>query len=234
MSNDYLSIQELAQRLARDRRIIEKLAQKGAIPGQRIAGEWRFHQTEITHWLEQDLRTMGENELAVVESQHTNAQDGGSPIAQFMSPDTCEACLDAATKPSVLRELINVAGRTWHVWDAPAILKAIQEREEVMSTAFDNGVAVPHPRNPLSGALGQTTIAFGRTTSGIPFGGPRRSLTDLFFLVLAKDSRTHLRILARIARLLQVPDFTQHLRQIDDSADAADFILQTDASIELD
>lgn len=229
MSHDYLTLKELTARLGREPRIIEKLVQKGVIPGQRIAGEWRFHETEITHWLEQDLRNMMEDELAVVEARHTSDSEVGSPVSRYLEIETCEANLDAGTRPSVLTELLNVAGRTWHVWDTQALLSAIRDREDVMSTAFENGVAVPHPRNPLPGALGQTVIAFGRTHSGIPFGGPGRSLTDLFFLVLAQDAHTHLRILSRLARLLQQPNFVSTLRSIEQSPAAWEFIQNSDA-----
>ena len=61
------------------------------------------------------------------------------------------------------------------------MLKAVLEREEIFSTGFENGVAIPHPRNPLPDVLGQSIIAFGRTLSGIPFGAPRRQLSDFFF-----------------------------------------------------
>ena len=65
---------------------------------------------------------------------------------------------------------------------------AIQERETVLSTAFENGVAIPHPRNPLPDALGQSVIAFGRLPSGIAFGAPHHVMTDMFFLVVCRDS----------------------------------------------
>ena len=58
MSREYLTLDELVLRLGRDRRIVEKQVQRGIIPGRRIAGEWRFNETELTHWLEQDLREL--------------------------------------------------------------------------------------------------------------------------------------------------------------------------------
>ena len=139
--------------------------------------------------------------------------------------------LDAGTKPSVLQALIEVAGRTWHVWDPASILKAVREREDVMSTGFDNGVAIPHPRNPQPESLGQSVIAFGRTYSGIPFGAPKRALTDLYFLVLARDSPTHLQILARLGRMMQMPNFLDELRSAETGIDAYNIICATDEKI---
>jgi PTS system nitrogen regulatory IIA component len=56
-------------------------------------------------------------------------------------------------------------------------------------------------------------MAYGRTASGIPFGAPRGSLTDIFFLVCCRDDRTHLQVLARLSRLLLRPEFTDELRR---------------------
>ena len=37
----------------------------------------------------------------------------------------------------------------WQVYDPAALLTAIENREEMGSTAQVNGVAIPHPRRPL-------------------------------------------------------------------------------------
>ena len=147
------------------------------------------------------------------------------------APETVQVPLEARTKRSVLETLLEVAGRTWHVWQPAVLLNAIQEREAVLSTAFEHGVAIPHPRNPLPDALGQSVVAFGRTASGIPFGAPNRELTDLFFLVLCRDSRTHLHVLARLGRLLQQEGFLDRLRAAEDSAAAYAVIRDGDAQV---
>ena len=57
---------------------------------------------------------------------------------------------------------------------------AILDREHMSPTALGNGVALLHPRRPMSSILGQPLIALGITRSGIPFGGGRDMLTDVF------------------------------------------------------
>lgn len=232
MSREFLTLDDLVQLLGRDRRLVEKLVQRGVIPGRRIGGEWRFNEIEITHWLEQDLRDLDDEGLAQLEqSQWSTELESQSPIQVLLSPETCEIPLDAGTKPAVLQALVELAGRTWHVWDPAAILKAVKDREDVMSTAFENGVAIPHPRNPLPDALGQSVIAFGRTSGGIPFGGPRRVLTDLFFLVLARDAATHLQILARLGRILQREGFVDQLRAAETGQEAYRILVEADSQI---
>ena len=232
MSRDWFSLDELARQLGRDRREIEKLVQRGRIPGRKMAGEWQFHPTEITHWLEQEMREYTDRELAVLEQTHRSTEFADPhPISALLRPDTVQVPLDARTKRSVLESLVELAGRTWEIWQPAALLTAIQERETVLSTALENGVAIPHPRNPLPEALGQSVIAFARLPSGIAFGAPHRVMTDMFFLIVCRDSRTHLHVLARIGRLLQTPGFVDELRTKEDGASAYQFIIETDQQI---
>ena len=228
-----MTIDELMTQLGRGRREVERMVSRGRIPGRRVAGKWKFSRQEITQWMETELRGLDDQGLARVERTQQSADVNlHSPISQLISPDTVQVPLDAGTKPSTLQSLVEVAGRTWHVLEPAAVLEAVRQRETVMSTGFENGIAIPHPRNPLPDVLSDSVVAFGRTLSGIPFGAPRRTLTDMFFLVLARDSQTHLRVLARIGRLMQLPDFVEHLRSAETSADAHGLICEADASID--
>lgn len=231
MSRDFFTFDDLVLHLGRDRRQVERLVNRGLVPGRKVGGEWRFNPTEINYWLEQDLRSLDDSGLAQLEQSQQSEELDRLPVSSLLTPETCEIPLDAGTKPSVLQALIELAGRTWHVWDPATILKAVREREDVMSTGFDNGVAIPHPRNPQPDSLGQSVISFGRTLSGIPFGAPGRTLTDLFFLVLARDPATHLQILARLGRMMQLPDFLDQLREAETGSEAFDIIRDADEKI---
>jgi nitrogen PTS system EIIA component len=233
MPHQFLSLEELAVQLGRDRRELEKLVQRGRIPGRRVEGTWRFHSAEIRHWLEQEMRGYSSDELAVVEESQRQAETGAdSPLVSLLSPETVQVPLEARTRRSVLESLVEVAGRTWQIWEPALLLEAILERESVLSTGFENGVAVPHPRNPLPQALGSSLVAYGRTFSGIPFGAPKRALTDIFFLVLCRDSKTHLSTLARLGRLLQLPGFLDELRTAEDAPASYAAIVAADRKLE--
>ncbi len=235
MSHETYTLDELARQLGRDRREIEKLVNRGRIPGRKVGGEWQFHQMEITHWLEQEMRAFTDQQLeAVEESQQSSELDADFPVSTLLHPDLVQVPLKGRTKRSVLENLIEVAGRTWQIWEPATVLKAVQEREDVFSTADERGIAIPHPRNPLGDVIGQSLIAFGRTLSGIPFGGANRSLTDMFILVACQDSRTHLHVLARLGRILRMPEFLEELRAAPDSRSAFLVIKEADETVSRD
>lgn len=232
MSHEVFTLDELSRHLGRDRREIEKLASRGRIPGRKVGKDWQFHSMEITRWLEQEMREYSSAELRNVEvSQQSEDVCSDLPVTSVLHLDTVQVPLKGRTRRSVLEELVEVAGRTWQVWSPSDILKAIQEREELFSTAYPGGVAIPHPRNPLPNAHGESLVAFGRSFTGIPFGSAHGGLTDLFFLVLCTDTQSHLQILARLGRMLQLPHFFDQLRNADDSEQAYSVICAADEQV---
>jgi PTS system nitrogen regulatory IIA component len=215
VGNDIMGVDELANYLRRDARELTKLASRGQLPGRKVGGEWRFTTAEIHNWIDLQLPGYDDDQLRALDGS------GDGPLLRDLLPEACVAVpLQARTRSSVLRALVDVAENSGLIYEPKDILDAINVREEVESTAQASGVAIPHPSRPMPGALGDSMIAFGRTTSGVPFGARDRGLTDLFFLVLCQDSRTHLRVLARLARLILRPGFTDELRAAETPADA--------------
>lgn len=214
MAHKPFSLSDLSKQLGRDQRELEKLANRGRIPGRKVQGDWQFHPTEITHWLEKEMRSYTVSELEQVEQNQAPPQlDTNSLISQLMPEELIEVPLQSRTKRSVLESLIETAGRTWQIWEPATVLTAIQKREEAYSTAFENGIAIPHPRNSIPDAVGEPLIAYGRTLSGIPFGAPNGTLTDIFFLVICSEPSIHLSVLARLGRMMRLPDFAERLRE---------------------
>jgi PTS system nitrogen regulatory IIA component len=217
MGSDMMDLDQLASYLQRDVREVSKMASRGYIPGHKVSGEWRFARAEINHWIETQLHGYTEQQLEALESHAPETE--GPLLTSLLSEASIAVPLAASTKASVLKELVVLAEQSWQVYDPGAILEAIRQREEVVSTALPEGVAIPHPRRPLPAALGESIVAFGRTTTGIPFGAPGGGLTDLFFLVCCRDDRTHLSVLARLARLFRRPGFLDILRGLEAPAE---------------
>lgn len=226
-----LDINELASYLRRDVREVGKLASRGHLPGRKVGGEWRFNRTEINHWLEGQLPGYSDEQLAALDTGHV---DGEPLLGSLLLESTVASPLPATTKSSVLRELVTLAEQSWHVYDPEAVLEAVRQREEKGSTALPGGVAIPHWHRPQPGVLGDSVVAFARTARGIPFGaaaGAISGMTDLFFLVLCTDDRTHLRVLARLTRLLIRPGFLDELRCTESAAEAYDRITSAEREL---
>src|SRR5262245_50983641 len=197
MPHEMMDLAEVADYLQRDTREVTKLASRGHLPAHRVGGEWRFSRSEVNHWLEGQLSGYSEQQLTDLEKVGVQ----GPLLGTLLNVASIAVPMRGSTRASILKELVTLTEQTWQVFDPEALLEAVRAREELVSTALPAGVAIPHPRRPLPPVLGESVIALGRTSSGIPFGEIGGSLTDVFFLVACRDDRTHLSVLTRLTRL---------------------------------
>jgi nitrogen PTS system EIIA component len=231
-SNDF-DVQELARYLHISPDQVTRLADRGKLPGRRIGGQWRFAQAEIHHWLEERIGLADEPDLANVERVVRRAAAEAMPTIVDMLPlEAVAVPLGARTKSSVIEGMVNLAASTGLLWDPPRMVEAVSLRESLHPTALDNGVALLHPRRPLPQILAQPLLALGRTTQGIPFGNARGQLTDVFFLIASVDDAGHLHTLARLSRMIALPDFLTSLRAADEARAVWGIVKSADAQVE--
>ena len=216
MAEDF-DLASLAKYLHLNPQQVDRLANRGKIPGRKLGGEWKFSEAEIHHWMEERMGLLVDLELQQVEeSLAANSPDPTAelPLREMLSVETIAYPLAAATKNAVISKMCELATATGMLWDAEKMAEGVRSREQMQSTAMDNGVALLHPRRPMESILGQAVLALGRVENGIPFGGSR-NLTDTFFLICSVSDRGHLRTLARLTRLLMAEGFLDEMRSAD-------------------
>jgi len=207
-----------------------KLAERGNVPGRKIGGHWRFSKGEIHHWLEDRIGAAGLADLEHVQELLDQAAAGREPavvtISELLTLEAIAIPLNARTRNSVIKSMVELAAKTGLLWDPAEMAEAVEAREKLHPTALDNGVALLHPRRPLGQILEQPLLALGRTPSGIPFGSESGQLTDIFFLICSVDDSQHLRTLARLSRLIAAPGFLDSVRTAQGAAEALSAIQQ--------
>lgn len=95
--------------------------------------------------------------------------------------------------------------------DRALLLKAVLEREALMPTAIGNGVAIPHPRNPIISDPTEQRVAVFFLKTPIPHEALDRKPVSVMFLILSSESKSHLRVLASLSHLCQRQDFLELL-----------------------
>ncbi|MGD0897495.1 MAG: PTS sugar transporter subunit IIA [Thermoguttaceae bacterium] len=213
---------------------VARLADRGQLPGRKVAGQWRFAKADIHHWFERRIGLSDGLELVQVEGVLQRsapvAEEQDIQISELLPLEAIAVPLPARTRASVLDWMVELAGRTGWLWDPAAMTEAVRSREEMHSTALGNGVALLHPRRPMPKILAQACLALGITTTGIPFGSDA-PLTDVFFLICSMEDRGHLRTLARLSRILATAGFLDSLRAAPDAAIARQLIVDTEANL---
>lgn len=233
MADETFDIPSLAAYLHMAPAQVTKLAERGKLPGRRVAGHWRFSQAEISQWLEHRMGVSDDDELAAMESNLRRDEGAGAraiDFAELMPAEAVAVPLAARTRASVIHGMCELAAATGMLWNLEKMVHAVTEREVMSPTALDHGVALLHPRRPQGSILGQAVLALGITSQGIPFGGAG-GLTDVFFLIAATSDHEYLRILARLSRMVHDHQWVHVLRAATDSAGARQLILDRDAAI---
>jgi PTS system nitrogen regulatory IIA component len=213
---------------------VAKLAERGKLPGRKVSGEWRFAKPDIHHWFEHRIGLSDESELVRVEAMLDQASTVESEpeicIAKMLPREAIAVPLLARTRNSVIDAMVELAAQTGMLWDAKAMAEAVKDREDMHTTALEDGVALLHPRRPMAKILSQPLLALGCTSSGIPFGGTA-SLTDVFFLICSMEDRGHLRVLARLSRVLASPGFLSALHQARNAEEAYQAVVEGEARL---
>ena len=210
--------------LGAEPRRLERMAQAGEIPCQKVGGQFRFNRATVTEWLQQHMSKFKEEHLAEVDAgitAHREARPDELIISPLLRPEVVTTNLGSRTKDSTIRHLVDLSQKTGLVYDPKELLEAVKFREELCSTAIGDEIAIPHPRRPLPYAIGGPLLVVARTSQGIAFGAPDGQLTRLFFFTASQDDHHHLHVLARLFRMIQGSDL---MPQLLDAATAQDMI----------
>lgn len=119
----------------------------------------------------------------------------------MLTPDRVLVPLTARDKPGIITELaqrlVTETGGSLE-----EVLRAIEERESVLSTGVGFGVAIPHAR---SSAVRELCIVSGVSAVPVPYDSIDGEPVQLFFLIVGPESSAglHVKILSRIARLVR-------------------------------
>lgn len=120
----------------------------------------------------------------------------------------------------VLRQLVSRLAQQGAIESTEPLMDALLERESLQSTGIGSGVAVPHA---ICDDLAEPRVVLGRCAAGVDYRALDERPVHLFFLLLSPsaDTGTHIKLLARIARLVRHPELLERIRA---SADAEGMI----------
>jgi PTS system nitrogen regulatory IIA component len=123
-------------------------------------------------------------------------------ITTFLKRECIIKELKAATREAAITELADVLTHAGGMDDQGEMVKVLMARERLGSTGIGDGIAIPHGK--IRG-IDNLMIAIGRSGKGVDFNAMDGKPVHLFFLLMAPENSSgqHLKVLARISRLLK-------------------------------
>ena len=144
-------------------------------------------------------------------------------LSDFMHEELVLLDLLSNKKKDIIKELISPIIKEEFGTSEKILNKAVLNREALGSTAIGNGIAIPHAKTPC---VKEKVIVFGRTKKGKDFDSIDGKPVNLFFMIVSPKGETgpHLKILARISRLLRDDDFRETLMTLASESEIIEYI----------
>ncbi len=138
-------------------------------------------------------------------------------LTQLLTPERVRVPLAARDKPGVLRELSELLARESGGTLAD-VLRAVVDREQVLSTGVGFGIAIPHGRSP---SMPDLAAVAGRSSEPIEFDALDGKPVNIFFMLVGPErcAGQHVKALSRIARLARSDALRQQLLTAPTGAD---------------
>ncbi len=138
-------------------------------------------------------------------------------ILDFLDPKTIITELKSTDKKGVLEELTLPVSDITQI-EHKELVRVLIEREHLGSTGIGNGIGIPHGKLKNLPSL---ILGVGLSRKGVNFDSMDKKPTHIFFLLLTPDNSTdlHLKLLARISKILKEESFKDKILSSSDKDD---------------
>ncbi len=184
---------------------VERWVRQGLLSASTSSPRPSFDRSQLERWARRHGMTVPGKRMRVVRppaDMLADALERGS-FSIATSLETASGAIDLAVRslPDLEQGVKDV------------LVREVQARERLASTAFGRGIALPHPRRPPSELIQKPLASLVRSERPLDWAAFDAQPVDLVLLVASPTAVEHLEILSRISFALRVPEFVSTLRE---------------------
>lgn len=193
-----LTVRDAARLLGVTEQVLERWVRRGELPAQLVDDRYRFNRIELLEWAAQRKMPVS---AEILEEPGLAARNVPS-LAELVRAGGIHRGLAGGDPERLLRRMIDLlpapAG-----FDREFLFQMVRAREHLGSTALGNGIAIPHPREPIVLRVDRPSVAVFLPDPPVHLGdGPP---VHTFCLLVSPSTRMHLHLLAAVATALRDP-----------------------------
>lgn len=149
-------------------------------------------------------------DVSVVNDVEKNETKHDSQKNDLYKENTVCMNLKSKTKQDVINEMVELLDKNGILNNKNELKKEILEREELSSTGFGNGIAIPHAK---TSAVKIPRVAVGISKDGFDFDSVDGNKANLIFMIAAgdDDNDLHLKTLSHLAQNLMDDEFVKEI-----------------------
>lgn len=191
-----LRVRDVARLLNLSEHAVYRRVRKGSLPAHRVHDQYLFNRVELQEWAALHKHRVSPELFAANGSTEARpslqAAIGRGGVFHRVPGDRREDVLKAVTQlpgipPGVDRKLLY---------------QLLLARESLASTSVGDGIAIPHPRDPLVVQVDDPVVVLCFLRHPVDFQAPDGRPVRVLFMLLTPSVRDHLQMLARLASAL--------------------------------
>ncbi len=208
-----LTREEVAKSLALPVNTLDRWIRQGRIPLQGSGGRFEFKESALKKWAAQrNLTFHAPHSQPDVEMRDEAILENLLPVMTrggvFHGIEGGDA---ASVFSSVVEKIPTVSGD-----ETENLCRKLLERETLTSTGVGKGIAIPHPRRPMPGAVRDSSITTCFLETPIPFNAVDDKPVFVLFTLLSASVKAHLHLLSRLSFCVRSSAFVDFLKTTPD------------------
>ena len=196
-----LRVRDVSKMLNVSERKVYAWIKDGSLPAYRVNEQYRFNRAELLEW------ATSRNMEVPADLFHNGDEKVEPPsFADALAEGGVFHGVGGTDKGSVLQAIVDVMQLPASV-NRDLLVRVLLAREALGSTGVGDGIAIPHPRNPILLRIEKPEICLCFLSNPIDFGAIDGKPVHTLFTLASPTVQDHLHLLSRIAYLLRNPGF---------------------------
>lgn len=215
-----LKIKDVAQLLNVSETTIRRWLKDGKIPAYQLNRQYRFNRTEIEDWMLKCKLNLGKDGFSLFEEkqiyppiEHEMVAKGGTQqfsLYRAMHKGGALVNVSCKNKKHLFQTVMQASASRLGL-DPDLAVELLLDRESLMSTALNSGIAVPHPRDIILELPGSDAIITVFPEKPLDFEALDGQPVHTLFFLFSSSDKTHLHLLSKLAHLASQPETLKFL-----------------------
>lgn len=192
-----LKVRDVSKMLRVSESTVRRWLTEGKIPAYKLGNQYRFSPMEIEDW----MMKRSASDYASQEEEQELPQQGRDQYNLFRAIH--KGCVFSDLEGETKQDVIAYAMERLNLHlqlDQELMTELLLDREKMMPTALNHGIAVPHTRDIVL-QQNQDIVGVAFLKEAIDWGALDGEPVHTLFFLFASDERRHLNLLAKIAHL---------------------------------
>ncbi|MBN2799646.1 MAG: helix-turn-helix domain-containing protein [Deltaproteobacteria bacterium] len=203
-----MSVQEAALLLGVSTKTIYRWVGEGRIPSYRVAKQHRFDRTELMEWA--TSQRMAYQPAVAPGPSHQG--ESFQPLDQALAEGGIHYRVEGGTRQEVLRSALAVTFPADPA-ERERLYLALEARETLASTSIGDGIALPHPRNPIQFELRRPIASLCFLEREVDWRAPDRRPVSVLIIVAGGTVRGVLQLHSHTLFALRDPALSRVLAE---------------------